>query len=241
MLDFEFSSFKLIDPNKLIVSSDGSVFPVNQLIVRLTSAATLTNVQDIATSLGADIVGFAPSSDTWELETGAASEQQLLNLISAISTNPLVIAAFPNQFGQFFVTTDLVNLAACDPNNSNPLLRRAQAFDQVQLQQAWNFIQTTAAVVRPTTVGVIDTGLVQSHPEFDGIQFLANPMNVGSLSTLPGFYHGTSVSWSSESFFTSRDIRRFKGRRRTAWRLPPIAGDDKQTRCWERLRRSGVL
>src|SRR3989442_7679449 len=53
-LDFEFSSFKLIDPSKLVVSSDGSVFPVNQLIVRLTSAATFTDVQDIVGSLGAD-------------------------------------------------------------------------------------------------------------------------------------------------------------------------------------------
>jgi subtilisin family serine protease len=194
-LDTEVASFKTVDPTKLIMTSDGSVFPTNQVIARLISTATPEDAQQIATLIAGDLVGVAPSSNSWEIDIPTDSEAALETALFNVSQSPMVMAAFPNNLGRFFVTTDLTSLKLFDPNNSDPVLRRAQAYDQVRTQEAWDEIESLSIATSPVIVGAIDNGVVTSHPEFVGVSFLANPLNAVSLfSTFPGYDHGTSVT-----------------------------------------------
>ncbi len=89
---------KELDPQKVIIDSEKSIYPVNEVIVNFANDATIVDAQSIAELIHGTIVGYISFANAYQIEVSAASEIELDVIIDQIKSldNPKIEGAFPN-------------------------------------------------------------------------------------------------------------------------------------------------
>jgi hypothetical protein len=178
------SAFKSPDPSKLVRDAKGMIFPVDQLLVVLPTQATKSLADQIASDIGAEIVGFASLSNTYQLQLLTENEDQLDALLSTLSADLRLDGVSKNfAFNLFSIATDLTNLESCHPTY-------AIAYTQVELIDAWSLIASHQLPPGFVNIGIIDSGIDRSHPEFARVSIRPFDRLLSNADTLG---HGTSV------------------------------------------------
>jgi photosystem II stability/assembly factor-like uncharacterized protein len=169
------------NPAKVITDSDGANYPVDQLIIVLQADQGADVALAIADSVGGSVAGFSSASNSYELELPTTSQHELDNLIVQLQTDSRVNLVLKNYLGEFAgVTTDVSHLAVCDPSTVNDA-----AFKLVKAPEAWDLLATLPErVFSSVSVGVVDTGILRSHPEFLDLMNQPNVTVVPAVATL---------------------------------------------------------
>lgn len=84
------------DPQKIIESPSGPIFPVNEILVDLIPETTPEEANEIILTVNGRTIGFIESINMYQIEIQVADEQELDSLIAVLETNPKVERAFPN-------------------------------------------------------------------------------------------------------------------------------------------------
>lgn len=94
----EVAMFREFDPTKVIIDSEKSIYPTNEVIVNFTSDATVVDAQAIANFVNGIIVGYIDFANAYQFQVSAAAEPELDAVITKIKSlnNPKVEGIFPN-------------------------------------------------------------------------------------------------------------------------------------------------
>jgi subtilisin family serine protease len=195
LLRVEASAFKPPDPTQLVRDVTGNIYPQNQLLILLHEGDSASVAHDIAKDIDAQIVGFSPSANSYQLELAPLQNDELNSLITSLAADPRLDGVSKNINFTFFSQTDLSNLQSCRPGF-------ADAYKQIKTFDVWDLISAGSIAPRFVNIGIIDSGIDRSHPEFQNV--LIRPADAfislpdGTLPTqtcfgrCPG--HGTAVS-----------------------------------------------
>ena len=98
VLSKEISAIKEFDPTKVIIDSEKSVYPVNEVIVNFTADAAAADAQLVAEVVNGRIVGHIGFANAYQIQVPAATETELDAIINKIKSlnNPKVEGVFPN-------------------------------------------------------------------------------------------------------------------------------------------------
>jgi hypothetical protein len=177
------SAFKSPDLASLVQDADGMVYPINQLILLLSENESSSIAEEIARNIEAEIVGFSFSANLYQLELNIQSLDDLNNLLVRLAGDPRLSGVSKN-FAFSLQSSDLANLTSCHRD-------RSEAYLRVRLLDAWKIITHANAASSFVHIGIIDSGIDRTHPEFNGVS--VRPEN-GLLSPADTNGHGTSVS-----------------------------------------------
>ena len=86
---------------------------------------------------------------------------------------------------QASVPTDLTRLRRARPDLT-------RAYDQLLLDQAWQLIAASGVTPQPVRIGIIDTGVDLTHPEFTQVKVIRTRLRRASIPTSHG--HGTQMA-----------------------------------------------
>jgi hypothetical protein len=171
------------DPTKLATDTHNSTFPTNQVVFTVAPGTPSSVVNGIVASLGGAAVGFSSAGNQYQvlLPDGVSLDTSL----ALLSSNPNVSGAAKNYKGtpQAFIVDDLVNLKNGAPANF-------AAYNLIQAIPAYQALIDTNAPLAAVKIGVIDTGVAASHPEFVGVDFGTTPVKAQS----DAIGHGTSMA-----------------------------------------------
>lgn len=94
----EIGLVKETDPDKVVIDEDGSIFPVNEIIVNFVDEATAMDAQEIAEAVDGRIVGFIQLMNAYQIEVATDSIADLEAKIQAIDdlASPLIEGVFEN-------------------------------------------------------------------------------------------------------------------------------------------------
>lgn len=94
----ELSGIKELDPTKVIIDSEKSIYPTNEVIVNFTSDASVVDAQSIANLVNGIIIGYIGFANAYQIQVPASTEAELDAIITQIKSlnNPKVEGAFPN-------------------------------------------------------------------------------------------------------------------------------------------------
>jgi probable HAF family extracellular repeat protein len=174
-----------VDQTQVITDPAGT-YPVNELLLTLNSGFTASDADAIISPFGGSIVGFDPSSNTFQIRLLSGSSSLLGQLITSIRSDPRVLVVMRNQALAGQVINDLTILRALNATLT-------AAYDKVQLFAAWNAISNMPFY--PVTVGLVDTPVDRTHQEWVGVDFGNSPILPIQPSTAcnePA--HGTEVA-----------------------------------------------
>jgi len=95
----EIGLVKETDPDKVIIDEDGSVFPVNEIIVNFVDEATSMDAQEVATLVDGQIVGFIQLMNAYQIEVPVTTPQELEVKIQIIKNlgDSLIEGVFRNS------------------------------------------------------------------------------------------------------------------------------------------------
>lgn len=98
VLSIGISLIKEFDSAKVIIDSEKSIYPANEVIVNLTNDATIVEAQAIATLISGSIVGHISFANAYQIQVPAAAEVELDVIIEKIKSlnNPKIEGVFPN-------------------------------------------------------------------------------------------------------------------------------------------------
>ena len=170
------------DPAK-IINQDGKVFPVNEVVINLPDGSPRSVAEDIATSINGEIAGFAPSANLYQIILPVTTLEELTNIINILRTDSRITNVFRNYFSQPFVTNDLTHLKTVNSSY-------VQAYEKISLINAYDFLINLNPEFHPVKIGIIDSGVDVTHPEFSLVDFGNSPSDALTDST----GHGTSVA-----------------------------------------------
>jgi len=98
VLSKEISAIKEFDPTKVIIDSEKSVYPANEVIVNFTTDAAAADAQLVAEVVNGRIVGHIGFANAYQIQVPAATETELDVIINKIKSlnNSKVEGVFPN-------------------------------------------------------------------------------------------------------------------------------------------------
>lgn len=98
VLSREIGAIKETDPEKVIIDEDGSVYPLNEIVVNFTDEATFADAQEVADLVGGQVVGFMQLMNAYQLEVAAQDPEDLDSKIQNIKSlsSPLIEGVFRN-------------------------------------------------------------------------------------------------------------------------------------------------
>ncbi len=169
------------DPNAMV--SDGfSSFPVNQITVQLSDANNdEVTANKVAESINGMVVGYLPIIDLYLIETPSATIQELNELQQVLENDPLVKTTVKNYLlAAAEVENDMTQL---EMNNGSKVI----PYQKIGVFDMWQLMDDANAPSTMIKIGIVDSGISQSHPEFD------NSSIVG-LQVANNDGHGTAVA-----------------------------------------------
>ena len=186
----------LPDPKWIVQDPDRGIYPVNQLGVALASEATEEDARRITEDIGGTLIGFIRSGNIYQVELPTRTISELEYWRNVIDAKPLVEFTFLNTASTVVSqsTSDLDELAT-HTFDDRPA---TWAYDDIRVRDAWNAVtELGKAPARPVSVGVVDTGIDISHPEFDGVNVLTRQKTddgaaLCRVEPIPS--HGTDVA-----------------------------------------------
>jgi hypothetical protein len=84
------------DPEKIIESSSGPIFPVNEVLVDFMPDIRFLEARNIIDNVNGRIVGFIEVINMYQIKIPVTSEQELNLVIQTLESNTKVERAFPN-------------------------------------------------------------------------------------------------------------------------------------------------
>ncbi len=195
LLDIERFAFHDDAADRVIVDSNGAIYPVDQLIVSLQTGQNTSAALDIASQIGATVVGFTPATNSYEFELATSTQRDLDRAIAELRTDARIRGVLKNYVGELqSFSTDIAHLAMCNSSTVND-----RAYRIVKAPDAWTFLHDISpARFSPVTVGVVDTGILRDHPEFvdllgmPDVSIYPGTPQIWSQNDIDG--HGTAVA-----------------------------------------------
>ena len=159
--------YRTKDPDEafLVDTEEWGTLPANQIAIILEDGLGDEEAQEIAASLGANIVGEIELINFYQLETNSRSAAELYSDLSRAENFPGVETAMPNI--PVFSRLEIEG-RSCSPLN-DPMYggNGGRAYDMIGLQEAWDIIRATGVELNTTRVGVIDSSIYnQSGHQF---------------------------------------------------------------------------
>lgn len=173
-----------VSADALVATETWGLVPADQVVVVLEGGA---DIEVVAGSLDARVVGEIPSIALFQLQTGGATATDLDEALATAAGVDGVELAFPN--------VQVVPLDACDPL-ADPAYEGSlgDPYRQIGLHGGWDVLR--AAGIRPADVrvGVVDSRVTTANGELDGPAAVV-PLEAGDVTTDadPGS-HGTGVT-----------------------------------------------
>jgi len=182
-------TFKPPEPESLISTSQWGEVPANQILVVTRKGCSHCIVQELASRLGAKVVGYIDFISLYQLETTGKNEEDLRDALSAANSDPDILLAFPHQ--EIFPDKSPLE----DPIYSKD---RDKSYRIVGVQQSWDAICSSGLPLSEAKIGVIDDGLYKGYGEFDGAVRINTKSNGSLLKTPSSDYpiagsHGTGI------------------------------------------------
>lgn len=187
-MEIEAAASKSPLDSDIFADADGSFYPVNQLVVELASGLSLSDAENLAASVGGQVVGCMPSTNSYQFELPSKSVADLVSIESSLLSNPSVLGLFRNYLVGS-LSTDLDALANRDA-------RLTHAYDLASIRDAWTSL-TAQIPLKDVTIGIIDSGIDRSHPEFSGVdtgQWVPLLSPTDTANSCNPYGHGTSVA-----------------------------------------------
>lgn len=103
-----------LDPDRLVTSSTGAQFPVDELILRMSPDTPAVDVASVVTQLGGTLVGQIPPLGIYQVRVSAETEAELMAVIDTAAALPGVLAAYENA-----LANKLSNDACFDEEDDN--------------------------------------------------------------------------------------------------------------------------
>ncbi len=170
---------KPIDPALLVTDDDGT-YPVNQLIVRIVDGVPLSAVQALASSLNASIVGHSPPN-IYQFELSSTDVLALHSTMTVLKMSSIVVDVLKNaiSISEAAVDNDLTRLQIATPDNT-------VAYRRIHTIEGFQALVDLRTPFVPIRIGVLDSGVLATHPEFEGVNLVGD--------TSPLTRHGTRVA-----------------------------------------------
>ena len=166
-IDLGEGEIKAIERNILVNTAEWGEVPANQVIVVMKDGYGRSEADQLASSLGGQVVGFFEYLNLFQIETAARNENDLTQAISIAGQDARVELAAPNQ--QVFMDTTIYGVR-CDSLDA-PLYNednRGKGYEIAGVQRAWDLIKTSGFKTNNVHVGIVDDGLYKGKNEFDG-------------------------------------------------------------------------
>ena len=162
---------------------DNATLVANELFLFTIDGLLEADLEALATSIGAEVVGGFPQQNLFQirLTNAPGSREDLQNLADALASRPDIVAVDFNTIESFeAVTPDDTNFGSQDH------LTRVRADEAWVVSRGWGF----------DIIGIVDSGVDLTHSELDGL-LLGNGVNVGAgpgTTADDQLGHGTSVA-----------------------------------------------
>ena len=172
--------YSSINPD-IMVEDNGARYPVNRIAIGLPIGSGIEVAADIADGIGAQIIGFSPSANLYNLQVPTDTIADLDSIINMLEADHRVDFVTKSYFmGLEAVSNDYTNLKSRD-------VMLTAAYDKIQIEEAWNKLTDARDSFHTVRIGIIDQGIDTNHPELIGIDYGLDP-NIVSKGD-----HGTSV------------------------------------------------
>jgi hypothetical protein len=210
-------SFSIPSDPSVIVKDGSASFPVNEILIDLTGNASKEIIEGIISFLNGTIVGYIPELNLVQVKVKASTDEELQGVIDAL---------YASSFSEF-IEGVLRNYVPNYPSVENDLTQHKpegdiDAYKKVGLIQAWDYLEEKNLPYSHVTIGIVDTGVDTSHPEFDGVDFGTQPRSIDTyqkgtvahgtcVAGIIGANNITSNNISSEDFMMNGIISGIKG------------------------------
>lgn len=151
----------------------------NEVIVIVKTGVTEPQIQGLATSVGATVVGAIPILRMYQFRLGTvpANLAGLNAIVASLASSPLVETATTNDVG---------STTAVTPND--PRWGSQYGPAKIRADEAWVIARGS------TTIAVIDTGVDYNHPDLSGKVVLGYDYANGDTDPFDDGGHGTHVA-----------------------------------------------
>ena len=195
------ASFTPPSNEKLILSEEWGIIPVNQLSMVLGEGFVKADAERIAQGMGGAVVGEFAYINLYQLEIATTTEAELRAAIGRVGGIDGVELVFPLQTIELYDGDKIVG-ERCSPLN-DPVYdgENGKPYEMIGLQRACDLVRGAGMKLNPVQVGIIDDGLYRAKGEFDGSEFttmgdadLQNPQKYKDGSIDPSGGHGAGVA-----------------------------------------------
>lgn len=156
--------------NALVETSQWGWVPADLVDVLLVEGTDRQVADDLAESIGGEVVGFIEPLAYFQIRTEADNESELTAVIDAANANPDVESAFP----ELPLTTAAETSCTAQGPLEDPWFTGGpdsaddKPYQLIGLESAWAAIRASGLDTTPVKVGVIDTSLYTGSDEISG-------------------------------------------------------------------------
>ena len=176
----------------------GNGYVDNEILIVAADGVTHDQVDELASSYNAEIVGEIAFSGDYQLRLSTTPDE-IDSIVENISAEPIVASASLNYVTPLSGEGDVGNFYYGREWKSEfrdflPIHKKSWGFNNINTIAAWNELYMHSDDVTPVKVGVCDAGFSSRHPDLGFAQFFYD--NYANSTNLPddNKSHGTHVS-----------------------------------------------
>ena len=201
------------------VDPDGGVYPVNEILISVVDGTTEEDVEALAALIAGEVFASFPEINAYFLSFPSLT-------LADLNSARLILEA--DSRVRFTTTNNVVPLTSRPPTDLDQL-RQSQlsqsptatvAYELVEVFAAWDLVWNAGLPVSRVAVGIIDSGIDATHPEFQPVRVSGFLEDLGGTtqSGKPVLSHGTEVAGIVGA---ANHLSFFPG---TSWEFPQMNG-----------------
>ncbi|HLA81657.1 MAG TPA: S8 family serine peptidase, partial [Thermoleophilia bacterium] len=187
---------KLPDEAKLVDTATWGEVPVNQVCVVLADGQNRGNAEDLAESLGGEVVGAIEEINAYQIETSGSTEADLQAALATARATTGVNLAVPNHPVAPAAAGEIWGKRISPLEDPAYAGANGEGYELVGVQTAWDYIRGSGMELGPVQVGVVDTGMYAGNGQFDEGAEISYTDSGAQLSGAPGITYSDGTSGS---------------------------------------------